>query len=56
MHVTFLNDHVIFEGTDPEKTIQTDRHPVGEKLFHNRLCTAQQKFGLSIARVIHQTL
>ncbi len=42
--------------TNPEEAIQTDGHPVGKKLLHYGLCAAQEKFGICIAGLVHQTL
>lgn len=42
--------------TDPEEAVQTDGHPVGEKLLHYGLCAAQEKFGICISGLVHQTL
>lgn len=50
-----FNDTVDLQ-TDPEEAVQTDGHPVGKKLLHYGLCAAQEKFGICIAGLVHQTL
>lgn len=52
----FLIHNRVDVWTHPEEAVQTDGHPVGKKLLHYGLCAAQEKFGICIAGLVHQTL